>query len=123
MFTVFVLLILVIGLLMSALILAQSPKGDGLSGALGAPGGVGTMFGVRRAADFLVKATIALAAIFIVFCIAANRLFLPTGIEGAASNPLREGQAPSAPIQSMPTQQVPTQQAPAQAPAPQSPAK
>jgi preprotein translocase subunit SecG len=119
MFTVFVILILLIGLLMSAIILAQSPKGDGLSGALGAPGGVGTMFGVRRAADFLVKATIALAAIFIVFCIAVNRLFLPTGVDGSTANPLREGQLPSAPVQSMPAQQ-----APASAPAPQqAPAK
>ncbi len=117
MFTIFVILIMLIGLLMSAIILAQSPKGDGLAGALGAPGGVGTMFGVRRAADFLVKATIAMAAIFIVFCIAANRLFLPTGAEVTGSNPLREGQAPTAPIQSMPTQQAPTS-APAPAPSP-----
>lgn len=118
MFTVFVILIILIGLLMSAIILAQSPKGDGLAGALGAPGGVGTMFGVRRAADFLVKATIALAAIFIVFCIAANRLFLPTGVGGAAVNPMREGQAPT---QQMPTQQMPGAQpapAPQQAPPP-----
>lgn len=115
MFTVFVILIFIVGILMSAIILAQSPKGDGLSGALGAPGGMGTMFGVRRAADFLVKATIALAAIFIVFCIAANRLFLPTGIGGGTANPLREGQMPTAPVQSMPTQQAPgavPQQAP-----------
>ena len=117
MFTVFVILILLIGLMMSAIILAQSPKGDGLSGALGAPGGVGTMFGVRRAADFLVKATITLAAIFIVFCIAANRLFLPTGVEGTNANPLREGQAPSAsPVSPMPGG-APAGQAPAQAPA------
>lgn len=100
---------------MSAVILAQSPKGDGLVGALGAPGGVGTMFGVRRAADFLVKATITLAAIFIVFCIAANRLFLPSGTEVTGGNPLREGQAPSAsPAQQMPGgAPPPSSQAPA----------
>ncbi len=94
MFTLLVIIIILVGLLMSAMILAQSPKGNGLAGALGAPGSVGTMFGVRRAADFLVKATITLAAIFIVFSIAANRLFLPT--EGTMANPLREGPAPSA---------------------------
>jgi preprotein translocase subunit SecG len=115
MFTILVILILLVGLLMSAMILAQSPKGNGLAGALGAPGSVGTMFGARRTADFLVKATITLAAIFIVFSIAANRLFLPN--EGSAlANPLREGPAPSAnsPLPGGGAQQAPVQQVPAQ---------
>lgn len=118
MFIVLLVIIMIIGLLMAAMILAQSPKGDGLAGALGAPGSVGTMFGARRTADFLVKGTISLAAVFIVLCIAINRLFLPSG-PGAAVNPLREGPAPAAsPIQTapggnMPVQQAPPQQAPA----------
>jgi preprotein translocase subunit SecG len=115
MFTILVIIILLVGLLMSAMILAQNPKGNGLAGALGAPGSVGTMFGARRTADFLVKATIALAAIFIVFSIATNRFFLPT--EGTLANPLREGPAPSAnsPLPGAGQQQVPVQQAPAPA--------
>ena len=118
MFTVLAILILIIGLLLSAIILAQSPKGDGLSGGLGAPGGMGTMFGVRRAADFLVKATIGLAAIFILFCIVANLFFLPRAGGVGSSNPLREGQAPTAsPVPSIPGGSAPS------APAPQAPAK
>ncbi len=122
MFIIFIVLIVIIGLLMSAMILAQSPKGDGLAGALGAPGSVGTMFGARRTADFLVKGTIVLAGIFILFCIAINRLFLPTGT-AIQSNPMREGPAPSA-IPAAPSN-VPVQQSapPGQAPAQQAPAK
>lgn len=122
MFTVLVILIILLCLLLSLVVLAQAAKGNGLAGGLGAPGSVGTMFGVRRASDFLMKATIVIAAIFMLFSIAANRLFLPT--TGQIVNPLREGPAPVAsPVQSMPgttqPQVVPpgSQSVPAQAPA------
>ncbi|HEY6171533.1 MAG TPA: preprotein translocase subunit SecG [Candidatus Kapabacteria bacterium] len=120
MFTVLVVLIIILCILLSLVVLAQSAKGNGLAGGLGAPGSVGTMFGVRRASDFLTKATIVIAAIFMLFSIAVNRLFLPTST-GQIVNPLREGPAP---VQSMPgggqPQAVPpgAQSAPVQAPAP-----
>lgn len=123
MFTILVLLIIICCVLLSLVVLAQAAKGNGLAGGLAAPGSVGSMFGVRRASDFLMKATIVIAAIFIVLSIAANRLFLPTGVT-VSTNPLREGPAPipsmpgSAPVQSAP-QQVPVQQAPPQPAAPQ----
>lgn len=119
MFTVLVVLIIILCILLSLVVLAQAAKGNGLAGGLGAPGSVGTMFGVRRASDFLMKATIVIAAIFMIFSIAVNRLFLPTST-GQIINPLREGPAP---VQSMPGRQpqaVPpgAQSAPVQVPAP-----
>jgi preprotein translocase subunit SecG len=120
MFTVLVTLIIILCILLSLVVLAQAAKGNGLAGGLGAPGSVGTMFGVRRASDFLMKATIIIAAVFMLFSIAVNRLFLPT-TTGQIVNPLREGPAP---VQSMPgggqPQTVPpgAQSAPVQAPAP-----
>ena len=124
MFTVLVVLIIILCILLSLVVLAQAAKGNGLAGGLGAPGSVGTMFGVRRASDFLMKATIVIAAIFMLFSIAVNRLFLPTST-GQIVNPLREGPAP---VQSMPgtqPQAVPpgAQSALVQAPAPAAPAK
>src|SRR5262245_30393452 len=117
MFTILVVVIILCCIMLSLVVLAQAAKGNGLAGGLAAPGSVGSMFGVRRASDFLMKATIVIAAIFMVLSIAANRLFLPTGGMQSA-NPLREGPAPipsmpgSAPVQSAP-QQVPVEQAPA----------
>ena len=119
MFTVLIVLIIILCILLSLVVLAQAAKGNGLAGGLGAPGSVGTMFGVRRASDFLTKATIVIAAIFMLFSIAANRIFLPSST-GQIVNPLREGPAP---VQSMPggqPQAVPpgAQSAPVQSPTP-----
>lgn len=111
MFTLFVILIILVCIVMSAVVLAQSSKGDGLSGALGGPGSVGAVFGVRRASDFLQKATMWLGGIFVVLCIVANLFFLPTS--GSRPSAVQSGPAPS-------TQAVPAApSAPAaQAPAP-----
>lgn len=92
MFTVLVILIILLSVLLSLVVLAQAAKGHGLAGGLGAPGGVGTMFGVRRASDFLVKATIFLAGAFMLLSLMANRLFLPTA---EVTNIMREGAAPA----------------------------
>lgn len=54
----------------------QSSKGGGLAGAFGGAY-MGTMFGVRRAADFLSKTTTTLAVIFIALALIANLFFLP----------------------------------------------
>ncbi|SRR5581483_7750034 len=106
MFTLVVILIVLVCILVTVVILSQSSKGDGLSGALGAPGSVGAVFGVRRASDFLQKTTIWLGAIFVVLCILANLLFLPTGnnIPSAVRNgPVPTPQAQQAPPQGRPS--------------------
>lgn len=57
-------------------VLMQSSKGGGLAGTFGGAQ-MGTVFGVRRTADFLSKITSILAAIFITLSLIINIFFLP----------------------------------------------
>ena len=116
MFTVLVVLIIILCIILTLVVLAQAAKGNGLAGGLAAPGSVGTMFGVRRASDFLMKATIVIAGAFVLLTLVANRLFLPT--TGAAmQNVIREGAAPTPtqPVQGGPQSAPPDQAQPAPA--------
>ena len=63
-------------IILMVIVLMQSSKGGGLAGTFGG-GGMGAVFGVRRTADFLSKATWTLAAIFIGLSIIINLGFLP----------------------------------------------
>ncbi len=68
----------VIAILLMIVVLMQSSKGDGLSGTFGgAAGSMGSMFGTRRTADFLSKATWWLGGSLAVLAIAINLFFLP----------------------------------------------
>jgi preprotein translocase subunit SecG len=113
MFTVIVILIIFLCIILTLVVLAQAAKGNGLAGGLAAPGSVGTMFGVRRASDFLMKATIVIAGAFVLLTLVANRLFLPTG-SGVPQNVLREGAAPP-PVSAPPMQSQPQSAPPDQA--------
>jgi preprotein translocase subunit SecG len=109
MFTLLVILIVLICILLSLVVLAQAAKGQGLAGGLAAPGGIGTVFGVRRASDFLVKATITLAASLMVLALLANLFFVP-----AAEGPTRSAvQSGPAPVPTAPAPAVPQSSAPA----------
>ncbi len=121
MFTILLILIIIVSIMLTLVVLAQASKGDGLSGGLGAPGSIGTVFGVRRASDFLVNATISLAGAFMLLALITNLFFIPGGMD-AGTSPIQSGPAPvpSAPArapQSAPAVQVPVQQAPPSAPA------
>ncbi|MBI5647602.1 MAG: preprotein translocase subunit SecG [Ignavibacteriae bacterium] len=120
MYTIIILVILIISALMTVVILMQSSKGQGLSGAFGGAGGVGTMLGVRRAADVLSNATWILAAAFVVLIFAVNMFFLPT--QGSQDSIFIE-QVPMNAAQRQMQQPAPQQQqaAPQQQPAPQQP--
>lgn len=60
------------------IVLMQASKGDGLSGTFGgAAGNMGAMFGTRRTADFLSKATWWLGGSLAVIAILVNLVFLP----------------------------------------------
>jgi preprotein translocase subunit SecG len=118
-------LIILIGAMMTVVILMQSSKGQGLSGAFGGAGGVGSMLGVRRAADVLSNATWILSGAFVVLIFAVNMFFLPSGgtqesiiLKSMQEQPINGAQRPSAPPQGQQPaqQQQPTQQ---QQPAPQ----
>lgn len=80
MYTLLMILALLVSIFLIAVVLIQPGKGDAATG-LGALGGqFGTMMGMRRAADFIIKATIVLAAVLLVISYAVNKLFLPVHI-------------------------------------------
>jgi len=114
MFTIIVVLIILLCVVLTLVVLAQAAKGNGLAGGLAAPGSVGTMFGVRRASDFLMKATIIIAGSFMFLTLVVNKFFLPEG-GTVIQNVVREGSAPPvshSPIQSGPQSAPPDQAQP-----------
>ena len=119
MFTVIVILIIILCIILTLVVLAQAAKGNGLAGGLAAPGSVGTMFGVRRASDFLMKATIVIAGAFVLLTVIANKVFLPTS-GTVIQNVIREGGAPP-PVSQPPVSQP--QSAPPDQAQPTGPAK
>ena len=84
MFNIIVIIELIVSVFLMAVILMQSSKGGGLAGSFGG-GTMGTVFGVRRTADFLSKTTTILAAVFIGLCLLANMFFLPSSNKSAES--------------------------------------
>lgn len=109
MYTLLVLTEIVIAIVMIIVILLQNSKGGGLAAGLGG-GNIGTMFGVRRASDFLSKATTYLAATFIILAIVINLFFLP-GKGKSVESVIQSGQTTTVPAPQIPTQEQP---APAQ---------
>lgn len=86
---------ILISILLIIVVLMQSSKGGGLAGTFGG-GSVGVVFGVRRTADFLIKATQILAGTFIVLSLIINMFFLPRA-ENAESVIQGSGQQTTAP--------------------------
>ena len=94
MYWVLIIVNILIALVLMAVILMQASKGDGLAASFGGSS-FGTVFGVRRTADFLQKFTIGLAGAFLLICIIANLWFLPTGGEGGRRSVLQDIQPPA----------------------------
>jgi preprotein translocase subunit SecG len=67
MLTAITILIGIIALLLITAVLIQNPKGGGIDSTYGS--GANQMFGAAKSADFIEKATWALAAALIVLCI------------------------------------------------------
>jgi preprotein translocase subunit SecG len=110
MFTFLIIIEVIISILLILVVLMQSSKGGGLAGTFGG-GSVGVVFGVRRTADFLIKATQILAGAFVVLALVINMFFLPRGGVSGESVLQRSSQ------QQQPlTPQLPPQQAPVTAP-------
>ncbi len=103
MFTLLIILELVIAILLILAVLMQSSKGGGLAGAFGG-GSVGVVFGVRRTADFLTRATQILAGAFLVLALVINIFFLPRATSNTGSVLQGKGQ------QKTMTPQLPPQQ-------------
>lgn len=76
MFLLLMTLEIIVSILLIVVVLMQASKGGGLAGSFGGAS-MGTMFGVRRTADFLSKSTTILATIFIGLSLIINLFFLP----------------------------------------------
>jgi preprotein translocase subunit SecG len=109
MYFTLVLLEIVIAVLLILVILMQNSKGGGLSAGFGGSN-IGTVFGVRRASDFLSKSTTYLATSFIVIALVINLFFLP-GKGKTQESVIQSGQtsvpAPQIPVQAPPQQTNP----------------
>jgi len=108
MFSILVILDIIICILLMIVILMQSSKGGGLAGSFGGSA-VGTVFGVRRTADFLSRSTTILATIFIVLCMVINIFFLP-GKKTSNESIIQKGGAPTAVPRPLPPQSQPAAQ-------------
>jgi preprotein translocase subunit SecG len=107
MFGLMVSIELLVSMLLIIVILMQSSKGGGLAGSFGG-GSMGTVFGVRRTADFLSRSTTILASVFIGLCLVTNIFFLPGSKENRESIIQRGSNQTTVPRPS-PPRQVPQQ--------------
>ena len=79
-----IILLVFVCILLMAVVMMQASKGGGLTGSLGGSN-VTTMFGARRTSDFLSKATVVLAVIFMLTSLLLN-IYI-----GKSGNTTREG--------------------------------
>jgi preprotein translocase subunit SecG len=111
MFTALVVLILIVCLLLALVVLAQNPKGGGISSQFGA-GGAANLMGVKRTGDLLEKLTWGFAIGLIV-------LSLGTHMIGGSEGPARSINQQRAQQVKLPASPAPAPAAPATpAPAP-----
>jgi preprotein translocase subunit SecG len=104
MYTFFVAIEIIVCVLLIGVILMQNSKGGGLAGAFGG-GNFGTVFGVRRTADFLTRATTILATTFIVLALLINLFFLPGKSASSKESVIQNGQTSVPPAQLPPQSQ------------------
>ena len=86
---------IIVSLLLIIVVLMQASKGSGLAGAFGGSQ-VGAMFGARRTADFLGKATTVLAVVFITLCLVIN-VFVLDSSAGAVESIIQQGTTTTVP--------------------------
>ncbi|TVT42792.1 preprotein translocase subunit SecG [Hymenobacter setariae] len=115
MFTALVVLILIVCLLLALVVLAQNPKGGGLSSQFGA-GGAANLMGVKRTGDLLEKLTWGFAIGLIVLSLGSHMLSFGEG--PARSINQQRAQQVKLPAPTAPATPAPGAAAPATAPAP-----
>jgi preprotein translocase subunit SecG len=108
MFGLLVTVEILVSVLLMIAVLMQSSKGGGLAGSFGGAS-MGTVFGVRRTADFLSRATTILATVFILLSLITNIFFLP-GKQATSESVIQRGSTPTAVPRALPPS---SQQAPA----------
>lgn len=111
-FTLFMVLIVIASVLLIIIIMAQNPKGGGLSGTFGGSGAA--QFGVQRTNDFMEKATWTLG-IVIVSLIILSVILTGKPVQRVQPAPKQQTTAPAqqAPAQTAPAATLPTTPAPA----------
>lgn len=109
-------LLFLVALFMILLVLIQRGKGGGLSGALGGMGGQ-SAFGTK-AGDVFTRVTIVVAAVWILLCAAAVKMFKTP--DDIADRVTGVGAAPSTASSPAPTSTQPAPQAATTTPAPAS---
>lgn len=77
MYSLLMTLSIILSILLIIMVLLQSSKGGGMAGTFGGAGNLGTVFGTRRTADFLSRATWWLGGIILVLALSINLFFLP----------------------------------------------
>jgi len=87
MFTLLLTLCIILAAVLIVVVLLQASKGSGLAGSFGGSAQMGAMFGTRRTADFLSKATWWIAGTLVVLALLMNLFFLPrlSSTEGKGS--------------------------------------
>jgi len=78
MYTFLTLISVIVAILLVIVVLVQASKGGGLAGIAGGSSNIGSMFGTRRTADFLSRATWWLGGVLLGLSIIINLFFLPT---------------------------------------------
>lgn len=104
MITLLIIFLMIICIVMAVAVLLQSSKGSGLVGPI-AGTGVTTMFGARRTSDFLSKATIIMAIVFLAGSLLLN-LYISKGSKGENESIIQK----NAGSQTYPNPNVPPQQ-------------
>jgi len=98
MYTLLIVLSVIIAAMLIIIVLLQSGKGEGLSGSIGGGvGNMGTMFGTRRTADFLSKATWWLGGSMLALAILINLFFLPTSVDQQRESIIQSSQQQAVP--------------------------
>ncbi len=109
MYSILIVITTIVAILLIVIVLLQSSKGGGLAGTFGGAGSMGTMFGTRRTADFLSKASWWLGGSLAVLTIIINLFFLPgqTSAEQRDSIIQKSGQQTVPQTPSLPPTQTP----------------
>ncbi|HPN38535.1 MAG TPA: preprotein translocase subunit SecG [Melioribacteraceae bacterium] len=97
MFTFLMAISVIVAVLLVIIVLLQSSKGGGLSGTLVGGANVGAMFGTRKTADFLGKATWYLGGALLILAIVINLFFLPSASKTQKESIIQQTTQPSVP--------------------------
>jgi preprotein translocase subunit SecG len=111
MYSLLIIIATILAILLIVVVLLQASKGGGLAGTFGGAGNMGAMFGTRRTADFLSKATWWIGGSLAVLAVVINLFFLPGQSTIEQRSVIQEGgrtTVPTTPI--VPQQQTPPPQ-------------